>query len=342
VETYYIGPDQHVHELAWTSTGGWITQDPTALTGATLAASGTELSTVVDTLDHAVEVYYIGTDQHIHELPFVQGPGWVTPADVTTLTGAINAAVGSPVRAQLDSLESAIEVYFIGSDQHIYEIPFVPGRGWEPAQDLTTLIGAIDAASGSSLSTLVDTQNNAVEVYYIGTDQHIHELTFVPGQGWVAQSDPTALTGAISAASGAAITTQLDTITGAVEIYYVGVDQHVHEIAFVTGQGWVVNQDPTALTGAINAAVGSKLSVHVDPITTAVELYYIGSDQHVHEIAWTGAGGWTITQDATAIAGAPAAAGTTLTGMFDSINNQPEIYYIGSDLHIHELFWASN
>jgi hypothetical protein len=340
VETYYIGPDQHVRELAWTSAVGWISTDPTGLTGSINAASGSGLNTLVDTFNNAVEAYYIGSDQHVHELVFLSGSGWSNTQDVTASTpGAVNAAIGSPVSTKLDTLNNAVEVYYIGTDQHVHELAFVTGVGWS-TQDPTVLSGSINAAVGSPLATLVDTQNQALEVYYIGTDQHVHEMPFVSGQGWVGTADLTGLTGAVNPAVGSTLTVHLDTITNAVEVYYIGTEQHVHEMAFVTGQGWVITQDPTAVSGAISAAVGSALSSFIDPVSSAVEVYYIGSDQHVHELDWTAANGWG-TQDATSLAGASNVAGTNLTGMFDTVNNQPEIYYIGTDLHVHQLLWNS-
>ena len=64
---YYIGADQHVHQLYFDNKT-WVDQDLTAATKGPEAANGSALSSFDDSYgEHA---YYIGADQHVHQLYF--------------------------------------------------------------------------------------------------------------------------------------------------------------------------------------------------------------------------------------------------------------------------------
>jgi len=69
--------------------GAWGVGDITAITGAPNAASGSNLSTLVDALNGYVRIYYVGADQHVHELAVNSG-GWGS-GDITVITGSGNA-----------------------------------------------------------------------------------------------------------------------------------------------------------------------------------------------------------------------------------------------------------
>ena len=81
----FIGIDGHVHELTHTG-AGWVDNDLTTLAGAsavlptaTSALDGFRLS------DDSEHVFFIGTDNHVHELYFTAAAGWVDN-DLTALT----------------------------------------------------------------------------------------------------------------------------------------------------------------------------------------------------------------------------------------------------------------
>ena len=81
---FFIDHDNHVHELYLTAGAGWVYNDLTALARAvpptpTTALDGYPLS------DDSKHVNFIGTDNHVHELYFTAGAGWVDN-DLTALT----------------------------------------------------------------------------------------------------------------------------------------------------------------------------------------------------------------------------------------------------------------
>src|SRR5690606_31229442 len=119
---------------------------------------------------------------------------------------------------------------------------------------------------------------------------------------------------------------------------YLAADNHVHEL------GWYNNRwnhrDLTADAGAIPAVSGSPLSVitisNDDP-----RVYYLGVDQHVHELAWKSLTHVWYHTDVSAAGGGllvdpDSKLGTT------TVNSQPLVYYMTADKHIHELKWSDD
>ena len=71
-------------------------------------------------------------------------------------------------------------VFFIGTDNHVHELD-IAGAGWDD-HDLTTLAGAV-APTPTTALTGYPLSNNSKHVFFIGTDNHVHEL-FIAGAGW--------------------------------------------------------------------------------------------------------------------------------------------------------------
>src|SRR6266852_4346231 len=87
-----------------------------------------------------------------------------------------------------------------------------------------------------------------------------------------------------------------------------------------------------------NVAFGS-LVAHINTIANIDEVFYIGTDQHVHEF-WNSAGVWHAA-DLTAVAGGPnASLGSTIAAQINTIASTDEVFYIGTDRHVHQL-WNS-
>ncbi len=138
-------------------------------------------------LGNSQHVFFIGTDNHVHEL-FIDGGSW---AD-NDLTASANAGAGAvPPTPTSDltgyPLGNSQHVFFIGTDNHVHEL-FIDGAGWVD-NDLTTLASAVPPAPTSDL-TGYPLGNGSQHVFFIGTDSHVHEL-FIACAGW-ADNDLTA------------------------------------------------------------------------------------------------------------------------------------------------------
>jgi len=282
MEVDYIGTDQHVHQL-WYN-GFWHTQDLSAIAGAPNAAAGSLLTTAADSIGNTMDVEYIGTDRHVHQL-WYNGGFW-RHTDLTATTGAANANGNAGLVTSVNTFANTMEVDYIASDQHVHQLWY---NGFWHTQDLSAIAAAPKAASDSPLTSAADSVGNTMDVEYVGTDHHVHQLWYSGGFWW--HNDLTATTGAPAAASGAGLKTIVNTFANTMEVDYIGTDQHVHQFWY---DGTWFTQDLSAVAGAPPASANSPLTSAVDPIGNTVDIEYVGTDQHVHQLYYSG-GFWRTT-----------------------------------------------
>jgi hypothetical protein len=152
IHVYYLGTNQHVNELIWSSGTTWSKFDPTAAAGAPLAVSGSALKSFQGS-SGVIHVYYLGTNQHVNELIWSSGTTW-SKFDPTAAAGAPLAASGSDLAILVDML-GGIEVYFLGTNSHGYELSWNGGTNWSNS-DVTVVSGASTTARiGSPLTSLI-------------------------------------------------------------------------------------------------------------------------------------------------------------------------------------------
>ncbi|HEY6251264.1 MAG TPA: RHS repeat-associated core domain-containing protein [Candidatus Angelobacter sp.] len=176
----------------------------------------------------------------------------------------------------------------------------------------------------------MSSSQNVMRIDYVGTDQHIHEISLL--NGWH-DADLTAAGGGPNVASGAGIASIFDTIQNVMRVSYIGADQHVHQLYL--SNGWH-DADLAAITGATNAASGAGIANAIDTSQNVLRIHYVGADQHIHEIYLLN--GWHH-WDLTASAGGPnAATGTIVASIFDTVQNVMRTNYVGADLHLHQLY----
>lgn len=355
---FYRATDQHIHRIYSNTT--WLTDDPTSITSASSAVSGSSIASVLDLTGATVgspggqSVFYIAADQHIHHL-YSNGT-WSTD-DPTAITSAQLAITGSPITAFLDATGKTTGgfpsegVFYIGTDQHVHHL--FSDTAWR-TDDPTAGADAPLAATNSSLCSFLDPSGKLTAgipgqgIFYIGTDQHVHHL--YSDTTWHTD-DPTAITSATLAASGSPLYCFLDPtgkLTGGIpgqEIFYIGTDQHVHHI--FTDTTWHTD-DPTAGSSAPLAATGSTLSGFFDPTgattggVASQSLFYLGTDQHVHHIfndtTWHNDDPSAGASAPLAAVGSPLSAFLDVTGKTTGGVSSQAIFYIGTDQHIHHLY----
>jgi thermitase len=257
---------------------------------------------------------------------------------------AIRSCLPSPVGAlasQIDSATSSLEVYYMGSDQHVHQWTWNSTNGWFNV-DLNTLSGGTNSVANGPTANIMDTLFSRPEVFYVGTDQDVREFFWDSSTGWHPADISAAAGGAPPAATSVkSLTALMDTVTGRPEVYYVGsTDQHIHQLYFDSSTGWH-HADISAFTNAPNVAVGGNVTSMVNTITNAPEVWYVGQDQGIHEIIWNSVTGWAH-YNISNLAGAPQAPATAgLTILVDSLNARNEAYYLGTDSHVHQLYWIN-
>lgn len=302
---FYLAADQHVHHLYSQGANTWFQDDPSQITGATLAIANSPITTFLDAQGKTTGgvpsngVFYIGTDQHVHHL-FNQ-VAWLTD-DPTAGADAPLAATNSSLCSFVDpngKLTAGIPgqgIFYIGTDQHVHHL--YSDTTWHH-DDPTATTNAMLAISGSPLYCFLDPAGKLTggipgqEIFYIGTDNHVHHI--FTDTTWHTD-DPTAGSRAPSTATGSTLTGFFDptgATTGGIasqSLFFLGTDQHVHHIFSDTT--WH-NDDPSGGAGAQLAAIGSPLSAFLDVSgkTTggipSQAIFYIGTDQHIHHLYTT-------------------------------------------------------
>jgi hypothetical protein len=223
---FYVGSDQKVHLLLWTPAGGWSSSVVDA--GAPTVA-GTSLSGHYKSgpgTFYSEEVFYLGANQHVYELWrwSKNFDGWHL-TDVTEANGSKPvAAVGSPLAGFYDTAANTDVMFYLGTNQNLYELLFSTGAVW--SGDMTTQTGSLNAASTSKLAAHLNTNNGGSdEVYFESGNQNVFEF-------WAWSSSQTAFHENSFPFEYAAVGSPLatDMNGNADELYYIGSDSNIFEL----------------------------------------------------------------------------------------------------------------
>jgi hypothetical protein len=293
-------------------------------------------------------VFFIGSELHIHELLW-SGGKWFHN-DLNALWGGSSATAGT----HLTSFDftppggsNGMHIFYLASDQHVHELVWA-NNAWFP-NDINALAHnapLADPSAGLLGYTFVPPGGSiGMHVFYIGAEHHIHEL-FWSGGAWI-HNDLTTQWGGVAAAPGSSLagTTFVPPGgTNSMHVFYFGTDQHVHELNW-TNNTWIPN-DLTAQWGGPLAATGSSLLSYIflpPNSSNTMHVFYTTTNQHVEELDWFNYT-WTPNDLTTQSGGAAAAAGSALTGYTftpPGSTNGMHVFYLSSDGHVHELFWAN-
>jgi hypothetical protein len=270
--------------------------------------------------------------------------------------GGPYAATGSAITSVLDTLNQW-HTFYLDTDNQIEEVR-VYGQN-EDGQYLTandspnSTAGLPAAAAGSALTVLLDptSGNSFIHLFYEGTNGDVYHVycncasTSADPPDWVGDSPTTLAPGAPVAKSGSPLTSVIDLSPGHdfIHLYYLGTNQNVYELYWVGGSAWHYD-DTTSLAGAPVPASNSKLTSFIDNSNNDayVHVYYLGTNQNVYEMYYTGS--WH-SDDTSSLAGAPAAAsGSALTSL---INNSGvgdtgiHVMYLGTNGNVYDLHYVS-
>ncbi|MGB6687499.1 MAG: hypothetical protein WBE76_06620 [Terracidiphilus sp.] len=313
-EVFYLANDpqggQQVEQL-WGATA--LPMDLTANTVA--PAPDSSLVGYINPCEPSDNVFYIGTDQHVHLLTWTPLGGW-SPLDITAKYDTGGNALGGVLIGHLKGNLSE-EVFYLEADHHVHELwrwsdcsTGTRFDGWHNT-DVTIANGGTgpDAAAGSPLAGFFDAKANVDGIFYVGTDQHIHELLF-PAQPVWTNIDVTKVSGAPAVPSVTSLAAHVNTIANREEVFYLDANSEIHQLwtSSLTPTLWrnVANTINAASGGAPRAESGSPLVTDVITLENADEVYYIGEDKHLIQFRWDGI--WQHFVDVTALAGAPPAA----------------------------------
>jgi uncharacterized protein with PIN domain len=169
----YRGIDNQIHELwqrrgkKWEH-GGALSQ----ITGAPPAAG--DPTCYAWGKDGTQHIVYRGAEGHIHEIWFRKGTGWKYGNALSQMAGAPPTA-GEPSGYAWEG-DGTQHVVYRGQDNHIHELWFRQGKGWQYGQVLTQMTGAALAA-GDPFGFAWE-EDHTQHVVYRAVDNQIHELWF--------------------------------------------------------------------------------------------------------------------------------------------------------------------
>ncbi len=252
-------------------------------------------------------VFYLGTDQQAHALTWsASGLSWEEEASLDSAPGPA-AASGSSFsgHATLNSscADQAEEVFYIGTNQHVYErwrwSASAKFDGWHLTDVTEANSSKPVAAVGSPLVGFYDCSGQIDAMFYVGTNQHLYELLYGYDSQSIWQSiDLTQVTGAPAVASGSMLAVHVNTESNpsVEEVFFLDSNNNVWEVSTystsATSWGLTAGGNPngnlTASTGAGSAFPGTAISGNVSTIDNTDHVFYVGLDMDIHELWWNG------------------------------------------------------
>jgi hypothetical protein len=123
---------------------------------------------------------------------------------------------------------------------------------------------------------------------------------------------------------------------GTEQVVYEGADQHLYQLVW-NGSAWI-NQDLTAISGTSVLAAPASGLTSFSFSTADAQVVYVGTNQHVYQLAWTGST-W-VNQDLSAMSGSSilASISSALTS-FSVSSGAEQVVYQSTNQHIYELVW---
>jgi hypothetical protein len=223
----------------------------------TTASGGSEL-----VVDANGKVYYIGTDQLVHNYWKDANGDWQENALNTSAQPAIpNSGI------VFDLFPVTPKLYYIGTDGYIHQC--VPNNGTWPVYKLNSFVsGTYVPARNDSRLAIAFPGGNA-KIYYVGTDNYLHYILWA-GTGWA--------TGQLSTTPSAVRAPSALMTDASGNVYYVRSDLQVCW-AYQSGPNWI--EAPLSATAT---AARPFTDLVMDELG---RLYYVASDSRIHRFTYT-------------------------------------------------------
>jgi hypothetical protein len=310
---------QQVHQLFYNNSG-WADAN---LAGS-LTSANTGVGAFTTTPNNSQHVFYISNTGDIHQLYNVGG-GW-TDQDLTAQTGGVPANGNSNVVGF--SNQNFQYVFYIGADFNIYEL-FYNNSNWSYT-NLCVAYG-IPIGEGTQLTAFA-TSDNSLHVYYVTPEAHVIQ-TYNVGNGWEFQ-DLTAQTGGPQA-QGRYLTGF--SLANFQYVYYVAFEGDVHQL-FYNNNKWT-DEDLTALAKTVPSPQypNGGISAMLVPGTKKLRVYYIGTNNHLIQLASTNNKKWTGADLTKKTKGPLADPSNGIVAFATTPNNQIHVFY-ASGGHVNQLF----
>jgi hypothetical protein len=312
-------------ETAWPSSGSGCSQFESKPTWQ--ADTGCSGRTLNDVSAVATSLAYYNS---------ATGGGWSTGSG-TEISSAVVAGYYGVLVASGASLGTNPVQYFYTNASKFTDITSgsngtcsvtylcMAGTGYDGPTGTGSIAPASHTPSTGATPAVYDNLSSNFEVYATSSSGTVEQDAYVSGTGWHGWKNLGAPSGITLTGTPAAL---YDTATGNFEVYATGSDGSLEQIAYVTGTGWTAWKNITGTTGP---AFASSPAAYYDPVTSHIEVYGTGTNNHLEQAAY--ASGWQWRDLGGSITGTPAAVDDTDTG-------NTEIYATGTDGTLDQDAWT--
>ncbi len=239
---------------------------PIAYTGTPAITGGNGGSDML--LNGSDQVFYIGTDQLVHNYWRDANSNWVeNPLCPTAQPAIANSGL---------VMDNQACIYYVGTDGYIYRMAWSTTTSLWSANKLSVFTsGTFMAARADSRLGIYNTGTNTCRIFYVATDNFLHfvELTL---SGWI--------TGILSSNPQVVRQPSNFLVDASGRIFYVRSDLQVSN-AYPNGPMYV--EFPLSLTGS---PARPFTGISSDP---SGSLYYVATDSHIHCATWAPGPGWS-------------------------------------------------
>ncbi len=296
---FVIANDGHLYEYWWQVSDGWHRDDTSSVSPPPAGVSWTgspSAFTYTNPADSELHhsVFLLGSNGHLYNYDWVQTATWSPPVDVSGVPPVAWSSAPSAFGWAEQNAEYQV-VYIIGSDGHLYQYASTDGSTWTirdvTAASQTPLPAGVQLGGTPSGYAFTPSGNSVTRqsVFVLGSDGHLYNYNWVPGQSSAPQSGTWDLTDVTAGAiSGPSIGTGGVTLTGSpsalylaegsgdvFEVYCTGSDGHLYQYAFLSS-GWtlidasqqsgqpaatLLSGSPFAVTSATENSSGASLQM---------------------------------------------------------------------------------
>jgi hypothetical protein len=337
---------QHVHQLLYNNYN-WTDQNLLGEQVLDIPPYPIDNAAFTTTPNNQLHVYYIGSDNHIHQrtqsqIRFFGLSRWVDE-DLTQETGAEPAYAATMLSG---FSEGNYQYVFYGNDDNDIHMLFYDNSKWTQ-QDISAAAGATGLwIEDLGVTAFTTTPNNQIHVYYWANDfqeqaSAVHQL-FFNGTSW-SDEDLTAETGAFYPEGGWWAGFSIENYQ---YLFYPDIYGYLHEL-YYNNSNWT-DVDLTVQIGA--PPLGGYAPIIYDPITAFVvpgtqtmEVFYTTASGDIYQLSSSDNSSWS-QQDLTTLTHSPSANTYDAIKAFATTpNNQLHVYYISSapqsQDHINQLFF---
>ncbi len=310
---------QQVHQLFYNN-AGWAD----ANLNGTFTDSFSSVGAFTTAPNNALHAYYLSSVDEVHQLYNVGG-GWADE-NLTAETGASAANSGSNISGF--SNQNFQYVFYVDNNFNVHQLLY-NNSIWTDT-NLTTVSGA-PISNGNELTAFA-TSNNALHVYYVTPGPSVMQLYNV-GNGWEFEN-LTAETGGPQPQGRFLTGFSMENLQ---YVYYVAFEGDIHEL-FYNNSTWS-DEDVTAQAKMVPSPMypDGGISAMLIPGTKKMRVYYIGTNNHMIQLASTNNKKWTGADLTKKTKGPLANASNGIAAFATTPNNQIHVYYVSGN-HVNQLF----